>query len=150
MQPATIRPSTKTVWAAYLLAIIVFAGIDWLIYRYSVSGSAEIPGWVYALPLVVLIPVVVMHLKRRFMTMSFFDDHVTIESGFLSRTRRTFDTAKIQDVTVKQSLGQRIIGTGDLVLESAGENGSIYIPNLDRPRVIADAIVNSSKRGRIL
>jgi len=89
-------------------------------------------------------------LRRRFVTMSFFDDHVTIESGFISRTRRTFDTAKIQDVTVKQTLGQRILGTGDLILESAGEHGSIYIPNLDRPRAIADAILNSSKRNRTL
>ena len=146
MQPATIRPSTKTVWAAYVLAFIVFIAGEWAVYRYA----ADSPRWLYALPLIVFIPPVSMHLRRRFVTMSFFDDHVTIESGFLSRTRRTFDTAKIQDVTVKQTLGQRILGTGDLTLESAGEHGSIYIPNLDRPRAIADAILNSSKRNRTL
>jgi membrane protein YdbS with pleckstrin-like domain len=146
MQPATIRPSMKTVWAAYFLAIAVLAAGEWLLYKYA----ADDPRWLFALPLIALVPPVIMHLRRRFMTMSFFDDHVTIESGFLSRTRRTFDTAKIQDVTVKQTLGQRILGTGDLVLESAGEHGSIYIPNLDRPRAIADAILNSSKRNRTL
>jgi len=146
MQPATIRPSMKTVYAAYFLALAVFAGAEWLLYSYA----QDRPEWLFAVPLIVFLPPVSMHLKRRVMSMSFFDDHVTIESGFLSRTRRTFDTAKIQDVTVKQTLGQRILGTGDLVLESAGEHGSIYIPNLDRPRVIADAILNSSKRGRTI
>ena len=144
MQPATIRPSTKTVYAAYILAFAVFAAGEWLLAQYA----QDRPNWLFALPLIVFLPPVMMHLKRRFVTMSFFDDHVTIESGFLSRTRRTFDTAKIQDVTVKQTLGQRMLGTGDLILESAGEHGSIYIPNLDRPRAIADAILNSSKRGR--
>jgi membrane protein YdbS with pleckstrin-like domain len=149
MQPATIRPSTKTVWAAYFLAFAVFIAGEWLVYKYAAGDSANDLRWLYALPLIVFVPPVVMHMRRRFMSVSFFDDHVTIESGFLSRTRRTFDTAKVQDVTVKQTLGQRLIGTGDLVLETAGEHGAIYIPNLDRPRVIADAILNSSKRGRI-
>jgi len=146
MQPATIRPSTKTVWAAYVVASAVFVAGEWLIYQYAPDS----PHWLYSLPPIAFIPPLSMHLRRRFVTMSFFDDHVTIESGFLSRTRRTFDTVKIQDVTVRQTLGQRILGTGDLILESAGEHGSIYIPNLDRPRAIADAILNSSKRNRTL
>jgi uncharacterized membrane protein YdbT with pleckstrin-like domain len=144
MQPATIRPSMKTVWASYFVAFAIFAACEWLLLTYA----SEYPQWLLALPLIVFLPPASAHLKRRLMTMSFFDDHVTIESGLLSRTRRTFDTVKIQDVTVKQSLGQRMIGTGDIILESAGEHGSIYIPNLDRPRAIADAILNSAKRGR--
>jgi hypothetical protein len=54
--------------------------------------------------------------------------------------------AKIQDVTVQQTFGQRVMDVGDLTLESAGESGSMGIKNLDRPRAIADAIINSSKR----
>lgn len=136
----------KTVYLAYAIAFALFVAAEWLLWRYA----APSPAWLYTLLLVVFLPPAFSQIKRRFLSVSFFDDHVTIESGFLSRTRRTFDTAKIQDVTVRQSLGQRLIGTGDIVLESAGENGSIYIPNLDRPRIIADAILNSAKRGRIL
>jgi hypothetical protein len=33
-------------------------------------------------------------------------------------------------------------------LETAGESGSISIANLDRPRQIADAIINTSKKSR--
>jgi uncharacterized membrane protein YdbT with pleckstrin-like domain len=132
----------KTVWAAYFLALVVVFAADWAIYNYAAGA----PHWVLALPLVAVIPPLRMHLSRRLITLRFHDDHLTIESGFFSRIRRTVDTAKIQDVTVKQTLGQRLLGTGDIALESAGEHGSIYIPNLDRPRTIADAILNSSKR----
>jgi uncharacterized membrane protein YdbT with pleckstrin-like domain len=89
-----------------------------------------------------------MHLKRRLVTLRFHDDHLTLETGFFSRTRRTVDTAKIQDVTVQQSFGQRLMGIGDLVFEDAGESGGMAMRNLDRPREIADAIINSSKKSR--
>jgi len=142
MEDYTLRPSMKTVWATYVLAFIVFMATDWAIYTYATGA----PYWVNAIPLIVLIPPTKMLLSRRLLTLRFHDDHLTIESGLLSRVRRTIDMAKIQDVTVKQNLGQRLLGTGDISLESAGEHSAIYIPNLDRPRAIADAILNSAKR----
>jgi hypothetical protein len=49
-------------------------------------------------------------------------------------------------VTVRQTLAQRILGVGDLMLESAGESGAMAIGNLDGPREIADEILAASKR----
>ncbi len=43
-----------------------------------------------------------------------------------------------------------MMGVGDLILEDAGQSGSIAVRNLDRPREIADIIINSSKRSRPL
>jgi uncharacterized membrane protein YdbT with pleckstrin-like domain len=149
MENVTLHPSMKTVWFAYVMAAIVIVGGVWLYYEFA----QDKPAWIMALLLIALLPPVKMHLERRMLSLRFHDDHLTLETGFLSRTRRTVDMAKIQDVTVKQTLGQRILGVGDLMLESAGDqSGSMAIANLDRPRVIADAILNSSRRspGRII
>jgi uncharacterized membrane protein YdbT with pleckstrin-like domain len=132
----------KTVWAAYGLATIVIVAGIWAYFEYA----DDKPRWLLAIPFIALLPPLKMHLKRRLVSLSFQDDHLILETGFLSRTRRTVDTAKIQDVTVRQTLGQRLLGVGDLMLESAGESGRMSIGNLDRPREIADAIINSSKR----
>jgi uncharacterized membrane protein YdbT with pleckstrin-like domain len=132
----------KTVWFVYGLVIVIIAACFWVYFTYA----DDKPRWLLIIPFVALITPVNMHLKRRMITLRFQDDHLILETGFLSRTRRTVDTAKIQDVTVKQTLGQRLMGTGDLMLESAGESGRMAIANLDRPRDIADAIINSSKR----
>jgi uncharacterized membrane protein YdbT with pleckstrin-like domain len=137
-----IRPSMKGVWAAYLLAFIVFAAGVWAYYEYA-QGY---PAWLMALPLVAFLAPLRMHLRRRTISMRLHDDHLTIESGFLSKTRRTVDMAKIQDVTVTQTLGQRLMGVGDLRLESAGESGAMGIANVDRPRKIADAILATANR----
>jgi membrane protein YdbS with pleckstrin-like domain len=132
----------KTVWAAYAFAtLVVLAGI-WAYFEYK----PDWPAWVPAILLIVLLPPINMHLKRRLITLCLHDDQLTIETGFLSRTRRTVDMAKIQDVTVRQTPGQRILGVGDLMLESAGESGAMAIGNLDSPREIADEILASSKR----
>jgi uncharacterized membrane protein YdbT with pleckstrin-like domain len=144
MEDRIIHPSMKSVWAAYLVAIAVIVVAMWTIYTYE----QDKPRWLYFIPLIALLPPLNMHVKRRLITMRFHDDHLTIETGFFSRTRRTVDTAKIQDVTVQQTFGQRIIGVGDLILEDAGASGKMGIMNVDRPREIADIIINSSKRSR--
>ncbi|HEY3823599.1 MAG TPA: PH domain-containing protein [Bryobacteraceae bacterium] len=142
MEDRTIHPSMKMVWAAYGIAIVVILAGMWAYFAYEPNW----PAWVPAILLIVLIPPVRMHLSRRMVTLRFHDDHLTLETGFLSRTRRTVDMAKIQDVTVRQSLGQRILGVGNLMLESAGESGSMGIANLDDPRGVADTILASARR----
>src|SRR5580704_14367233 len=137
MEDCTIHPSMKTVWAAYVLCFAVALAGMWAIRTYD----QDAPMWLYLVPLIALLPPINMQLKRRLVTLQFHDGHLTLEAGFMERTRRTVDLAKIQDVTVQQSLGQRLMGTGDLLLESAGERGSMGIQNLDRPREIADAII---------
>ncbi len=132
----------KTVWAGYGFAcIFVLAGI-WAYFEYV----PDWPAWAPAVLLLALLPPIRMHISRRLVKMRLHDEHLTLESGLLSRTRRTVDVAKIQDVTVRQSLGQRILGVGDLWLESAGESGALAIANVDSPRQIADEILAESKR----
>lgn len=145
MEDCTLHPSMKSVMMAYLLAVIVALAGMWGVNQYS-AGHPDMPSWLYLIPLIALLPPLNMQMKRRVVTLRIHDDHLTLESGFLSRTRRTVDMAKIQDVTVKQSFGQRLMNTGDLLLESAGESGAMGIQNLDRPRDIADGILNSSKK----
>src|SRR5580704_8226638 len=144
MEDRTIHPSMKTVWAAYLLAIAIALAAMWAISQYAQNP----PDWLYLVPLVVLLPPLNMHLRRRTVTLRFHDDNLTLEEGFFSRTRRTVDMMKIQDVTVQQTFGQRLLGVGDLMLESAGESGAMGIKNLDGPREIADIIINSSKKSQ--
>jgi uncharacterized membrane protein YdbT with pleckstrin-like domain len=142
IEGVTIRPSMKTVWMGYALVILIIGAAAWAYFQYADTK----PRWLLAIPFVLLIFPFKTQMRRRTVTLRFQDDHLILETGFLSRTRRTVDTAKIQDVTVKQTFGQRLLGVGDLMLESAGESGGMSIANVDRPRDIADAIINSSKR----
>lgn len=142
MADRVIRASMKTVRAAYVFAILIIGAGVWAYYTFA----ADRPPWLMAIPCLLLLAPMRMQLKRRLITMRLQDDHLTLETGFFSRTRRTLDLAKIQDVTMQQSFVQRLLGVGDLTLESAGAGGRIAILNVDGPREIADAIIAGSKR----
>jgi uncharacterized membrane protein YdbT with pleckstrin-like domain len=145
LEGRTIYPSMKTVWASYAVVVILILVGIWAYFKYV----PDQPVWVPAILLILLIPPIRMHISRRMISMRFHDEHLTVETGFFSRTRRTVDMAKIQDVTVRQSLGQRMLGVGDLRLESAGETSLMSISNVDSPRVIADEILaHSSNKSR--
>jgi uncharacterized membrane protein YdbT with pleckstrin-like domain len=145
MEDRTIHPSMKTVWLAYLVAFMVCCAGIWLYYAYG----QDKPGWLMALPLIVFVIPLRMHFSRRLITLRLQDHHLTLETGMFSRTRRTVDMAKIQDVTVNQTFGQRLMSIGDLVLEDSGQRGGITIRNVDDPRRLADIIVAGSKQSPI-
>lgn len=142
MEDRTIHPSMKTVWFAYVLALAAIGVGVWAWYTYA---NQQDP-WLMAIPAIGLLVPLRMHARRRMVSMRLHDYHLTLESGFLSRTRRTVDMAKIQDVTVRQSFGQRLMGVGDLTLESGGEAGRMGIENMDSPRALADEIIAGSKK----
>jgi uncharacterized membrane protein YdbT with pleckstrin-like domain len=145
MEDRIIRASMKTTWAAYGFALLVIIAGVWAYFSYA----QDQPRWLLAVPLLVLVFPLSMHLKRLLITLRLEEHHLTLESGLISRTRRTVDMAKIQDVTVRQSLAQRMLGIGDLILEDSGKSGAMGIRNLDRPREIADSIIAGSKRSPI-
>ena len=142
-QDRVVRPSMKGVWAAYLFALILIGAAVWFYYTYLYDK----PRWFLAIPLVFLYPALKKHIRQRAVKLTIQGDHLELDSGLLSKARRTLDMAKVQDVTVRQTMGQRMIGIGDLVLETAGDrSGSLTILGIDRPRAIADEILESSHR----
>src|SRR5260370_16737456 len=129
MEDRTIPPSMKSVWAAYTVAIAVAIAAAWAIYQYA-GGQ---PSWLFLVPLIAFLPPLKMHLARRLITLRFHDDHLTLETGFFSRTRRTVGLAKLQDVTVQQTFTPRIMALATLLLQRPGQAAALRIMNLPPP-----------------
>ncbi len=136
-----VRPSLKLVVASYLIVILVLAAAAYGVYEY---GHQPFNPW-HLLALVLLLIPIKKHLATRLVSLTVDTDHVTLESGMFSRSRRTVDLSKIQDVTVKQTFGERMLGMGDLTLESAGERSSMVLRAIDHPRRTADLILDRSR-----
>ena len=58
------------------------------------------------------------------------------------------ELSKVQDVRFDQTFGQRIIGTGDLSVETAGGSSRIEMDSIDRPKDVAENILNLSRAQR--
>jgi uncharacterized membrane protein YdbT with pleckstrin-like domain len=99
------------------------------------------------LPALLLLWPLERHLRNRLTKMKILDDRLRYETGLLSRTTRTILISRVQDVTVHQRVGQRILGVGDLSIETAGEASRLTVSQIDRPQEIADHINERSQRG---
>ncbi|MHB8572290.1 MAG: PH domain-containing protein [Candidatus Dormibacteria bacterium] len=68
------------------------------------------------------------------------DRRVILESGVLSRFTRSIRLDRVQDVASWQSLPGRMLGYGNVVLESAGSQGQEVLDHIPDPGAFRDAI----------
>ncbi|MFB3776222.1 MAG: PH domain-containing protein [Bryobacteraceae bacterium] len=142
MSEIVIRPSMKLIRAGYTLVFaIVFVSV--LVYANS-SAAERYPAWVAFLPALLFLWPIRCHLQNRFTLMALAGDKLRYETGILSRSKRTIQLAKVQDVRVDQTLVQRMLGTGNLSVETAGETSLLTMGNVDDPDRVTDAILRAA------
>ena len=136
-----MRPSSKLLKPVYTLAFVLIA----LAYGYN-NNRAERMEWLVIPPVLLLVWTVWLNLKLRFTRLTLAGKKLRYETGMLSRSSRTMELAKVQDVKVDQTFFQRLLGLGNLTIESAGETGRLTINNIDRPDAVGDFILETARK----
>lgn len=133
-----VRPSTTLIKARYALALMLAGAV---LYYYQ---TLKKPYWLagLAIPALIAISAAARHLKTRFTTLELAGDRLKLDIGMASKTSRSVPLSKVQDVTVSQSLGQRILGVGDVSVVTAGEAGSLTIQDVSGPKAVAERILD--------
>ena len=149
MAEMIIRPTMKFIYFGYLLTTVMVVAL--VVVLMHVQWPSDIPSqlqpWIPWLPVLLLLWPLKRHLRNRVTKMTILDDRLRYETGLLNKTTRTILISKVQDVTVHQRIGQRILGVGDLSIETAGESSRLTIFQVDRPQEIADHINEHSQKG---
>ncbi len=141
MEEIVIRPSMKLVRTGYTL---VFGVIFVCVFIYTNNKAFEnITPWVLLVPALLLIWPLKYHILRRFTRMTLSGDKLGYETGILSRSKRNIQLSKVQDVRVEQSLGQRMLRTGNLSVETAGETSLLTMRNVDNPDLVAEELLRA-------
>jgi uncharacterized membrane protein YdbT with pleckstrin-like domain len=132
-----IRPTMLFIMAGYIIAallaigaaavIAVFSKPFWLVLIVAVILLA-IPGW--------------FHIKRETEVYRLTDHKIEIRRGLLNRTVRNIPLSSVQDVTSNASLSERLLGIGSLEIDSAAEEGKIFLRNIPSPAKYTDAILD--------
>lgn len=74
------------------------------------------------------------YLRRRSYEYVITDRRVIRRSGIVARQVKASDLALVQDVTLDESVLGRILGYGDIVVESAGTAGSLRMRDVRDPQ----------------
>jgi uncharacterized membrane protein YdbT with pleckstrin-like domain len=148
MAEMIIRPTMKFIYLGYLLTTVLVVAL--VVVLMHVQWPPDIPSqlrpWIPWLPVLLLLWPLKRHLRNRLTKMTIMDDRLRYETGLASKTTRTILISKVQDVTVHQRVGQRILGVGDLSIETAGESSRLTIFQIDRPQEVADHINEHSQK----
>ena len=126
-----VRASTKFIKVGYLLCILVVAIAIAAVLK-TMGPFDDRLWWLEIVPAFLMIILITRHLKRLLVKLEITSDHVRYESGLFSKMTRTEDVTKLQDVQVHQTLGQRMMGIGDLSFETAGASSPIVMHSIDQ------------------
>jgi uncharacterized membrane protein YdbT with pleckstrin-like domain len=140
-EAVVVRPSSKLLKPVYTLAFLLIA----LAYGFN-NNRTERMDWLVIPPVLLLVWTMYRHLMLRFTSLTIAGKRLRYDVGALSRSTRTMELAKVQDVHVDQTLFQRMLGLGNLAIESAGEAGRLSISNIDRPHDVAEFILEAARK----
>lgn len=117
-------PSTLALVSALALAIWVSQAVD--------SDWALFP----ALGLAVVALLFFLVRYAQWLTTDFVltTDRLIYRKGIISRTGREIPLERVNDVSFNQNLLQRMIGAGNLLVESGGERGQSHFPHFAKPQ----------------
>jgi uncharacterized membrane protein YdbT with pleckstrin-like domain len=143
MEDRVIHPSMKLVKLGYYFAVMLMVAAVIVHVNYLMPRGQQ--PWLVGVAALAFIWPIRSHIRRQATKATISGDKLRYEAGLLSKTTRTIQLSKVQDVRVDQTLGQRILGVGDISIETSGESSRLTIYHIDRPQTVADEIIAASQ-----
>jgi uncharacterized membrane protein YdbT with pleckstrin-like domain len=75
-------------------------------------------------------------------------DRLIFRSGVLGKSGREIPLDRLNDIAFHQSLFERVIGAGDLMIESAGERGQESFTDIPKPSRVQNTIYAEVERAK--
>ncbi len=133
----SVTPTFYEVLPRYLLAaalsLIVTAGVA---YARASLGVALIASAVFFLA------PIVRHIKLKHTVYTLTTTKLEIRSGVLSKVAQSIPLRHIDNVEVSETLRERLIGVGDVLIDSAALDRKMVMNNINNPRKYADMILD--------
>src|SRR5262249_26417379 len=132
----SISPAFYDVLPSYLLAAVLSLII-------TVAVAYARGSLVFALIGVAIffIRPIIRHARLKHTLYTLTTAKIEIRSGILSKSANSIPLRNIQDVTVSETLRERLIGIGDVLIDSAALDSKMVMKNIKQPRKYADMIM---------
>ena len=137
MPIAAFRPTIKFIRLGYVAVLLAVIGC-FIVNQWKPESAVSLVLFLWPLE---------RHLRRQFTVATVLEDKLRFETGMLSKFTRNIQLSKVQDITVRQTIGQRLAGVGDISIETAGETSRLTIQNIDKPQQIADELTEIAQHG---
>jgi membrane protein YdbS with pleckstrin-like domain len=136
--PAFYEVGLTYFWAA-LLSLIITAAVA--LARGPLSMAVIASAIIFIFP-------ICRHIQFRHTVYTLTNIKIEIQSGIFSQTARNVPLRHIRDVTVSETFKERLIGIGDVLIDSDAVEGKITMNNINSPRRYADLILDQLQHWR--
>jgi uncharacterized membrane protein YdbT with pleckstrin-like domain len=134
------RPNWSLMAGPVLLGVVILGGLVAVL----VLTANKLPVWVGAVMGAVFLADLVYVLSRyivwRATLLVVTTNRVIYRTGVFTRKGREIPIDRVQDVSFRQSLFERMVGAGALTVESAGEHGQEPFPDVAHPERVQSTI----------
>jgi membrane protein YdbS with pleckstrin-like domain len=128
----TLHPHWKILLRPVVLLVVVIAAAVTLLIVIPAGREAG-PGRIAVGVIAIILAVVaagVPFLRWKTTTYQLTTRRIQLRHGILTRSGRDFPLIRISDVSFSQGPLDRLLGTGRLVVESAGEHGELILSDI--------------------
>ncbi len=127
---ALAAPAAWTIVLAvvYVVAAYIAAGRSWEAEVQTIVGIVTTLLWIFF----ALIP----FLRWRFTHFVLTSDRLITRYGIIAKNSKEIPLERINDVAFNQTVFERVVGAGDLMIESAGERGQTRITAVRKPEEV--------------
>lgn len=146
MSSFEVRPSPKFLIFGAVLEALLIVPVVYAMVTYG-EQYTWLP-WLLAIPVLLGTYTALRWVIKSSTRITVADGRLRYQSGIASKTTRTLELGRIQDVTVTQSLGDRMLGLGAITIVTASETGSITMEQIDQPQRVAERILDLARNGR--
>jgi uncharacterized membrane protein YdbT with pleckstrin-like domain len=135
-----LKPHWFFFWKHIVVGAVIL--VVFLIWAIGFSGGGEpVTGWIFAIGLLVFAGFVVeKYLVWTYTHFVLTDRRVISRSGIVSKRGTEIPLERINNIDFHQGLLLRLIGAGDLDIESAGKDGQSHFDNVRHPDMVQQEI----------
>ena len=128
--------------AVVLVLTCAVAGFLYAVAPQGDSGSYLRIAVLVAAALVILLWTVVPFVRWLTSTYTVTNRRLITQTGVLSRSGRVIPLQRINDVSFRKNLTDRVIGCGTLIVHDASEQGGMTLPDVPRVEAVHRAITD--------
>jgi membrane protein YdbS with pleckstrin-like domain len=133
----SITPTFYEVLPSYLLAVVLS-----LIVTMGVAYARGSLGIALIAAAILLIRPIFRHMRLRRTVYTLTATKLEIRTGILTKDAKNIPLRHIDNVEVSETLKERLIGIGDVLIDSAALDTKMVLNNVKNPRKYADLIMD--------
>ena len=137
-------------FATVLLIVLLFAGIVLAIVSGAVSAALGLPAQIVGIVGIAMVAVafvwlLIWYVATKMDHLAIRDDEIVWSHGLINKQYTEISFSSVRTTRVQQSLMQRIMNAGDIMIFTSGDQPELYVRGLPEPNRIRELIQDKGK-----